>query len=230
MDSDHIGGATELLNKFRVKQTMLIPTIKDTDVFWQLRTALLEEVAQENMELVVPQAGERLEWGQEGADSGFSLTVLAPLELSWLEKIASDRTTESTLSDAMLALQTEVEEQNDLSIALLLRYKHVSVALMGDASQQTELALVEKQVIHPVTALKVGHHGSNTSSAQSFLEATRPEKILLSVGLSNRYGHPSPQVLERLNSLPGDLWRTDLDGEVHLQTDGRWYQVTSSGK
>jgi competence protein ComEC len=69
--------------------------------------------------------------------------------------------------------------------------------------------------------LKVGHHGSRTSSTQAFLEAVSPSVALISAGYENSFGHPHPDVLERLSARHAAVLRTDLDGLVTARTDGR---------
>ena len=68
----------------------------------------------------------------------------------------------------------------------------------------------------PLTLLKVGHHGSITSTAEAFVEAVRPQYALISVGARNRYGHPDPQVLARLERAGARIFRTDRQGTVLL--------------
>ena len=68
--------------------------------------------------------------------------------------------------------------------------------------------------------LKVAHHGSSTSSTDAFLDAVRPRLALISVGQRNRYGHPSPEILRRLDDHHVDVLRTDRDGGIVVRTDG----------
>jgi competence protein ComEC len=72
------------------------------------------------------------------------------------------------------------------------------------------------------TVLKVPHHGSNTSSSAAFLKAVNPEMVAISVGVDNRFEHPSPEVLARLEESVGGerILRTDEDGTIEVVTDG----------
>src|SRR6185503_7948566 len=74
--------------------------------------------------------------------------------------------------------------------------------------------------------LKVPHHGSRTSSGSDLLAAVRPAVAIVSVGVRNVYGHPDPGVLARLTAAGADLYRTDRDGAVLIETDGRVLDVT----
>jgi competence protein ComEC len=69
--------------------------------------------------------------------------------------------------------------------------------------------------------LKVAHHGSRTSSSAALLEAWRPQMALISSGRGNRFGHPAPQVLQRLEAIGATVLRTDRDGQITIETNGR---------
>ena len=77
----------------------------------------------------------------------------------------------------------------------------------------------------PVTLLKVGHHGSNTSSIDPFLSAVSPAFAVISDGFENTFRHPHPLVLERLGAHHARILRTDLDGQITFRTDGRRISV-----
>src|SRR5262249_30855844 len=76
------------------------------------------------------------------------------------------------------------------------------------------------------TVLKVGHHGAATSSTEPFLAAVRPSVAIVSVGARNPYGHPDAGVLARLAAMGARVYRTDRDGAVLVETDGRALSVT----
>jgi competence protein ComEC len=77
--------------------------------------------------------------------------------------------------------------------------------------------------------LKVGHHGSNTSSTESFLALVRPRVALISVGAGNMYGHPSASVLRSLTGVGAAVMRTDLEGSIVCRTDGRTLEIEEGG-
>ena len=107
---------------------------------------------------------------------------------------------------------------NDWSVVLRVTWGDFSALLMGDAD-----AAIEARVpAGAVTLLKVGHHGSATSTSQAFVDAVRPEYALIPVGARNRYGHPDPDVLARLERAGTRILRTDLHGTVSLiaRSDG----------
>ena len=83
-----------------------------------------------------------------------------------------------------------------------------------------EYFLLEKGDDLQSEVLKVGHHGSRTSSSELFLEKARPEYALISSGRKNKYGHPHLEVLENLQKIGAKILRTDLDGRIEVTTDG----------
>lgn len=114
-------------------------------------------------------------------------------------------------------LEVNEEEPNDLSIVCMFQYDGFRYLWTGDASRLVESKLIEQYNVD-CDILKLGHHGSNTSSSQSFLEQTSPQFALISSGYQNRYGHPSVEVLERLNKLGIDRINTADHGCIHLMS------------
>ncbi len=102
--------------------------------------------------------------------------------------------------------------KNDDSMVLEMRLGKASVLLEGDAERPSEEAMVAAGKLHPVTLLKVGHHGSRTSSNPDFLAAVRPHDAVVSVGRRNTFGHPRAEVIERFAAEGTHLFRTDEFG------------------
>jgi competence protein ComEC len=109
---------------------------------------------------------------------------------------------------------------NNNSVVLLLRHGDQRLLLTGDIEAEAETHLVANGPVHPVTALKVPHHGSRTSSTAAFLDAIRPSVAVIQVGFANRFGHPHPDVLARLQGVGARVFRTDRHGAVRLLLDG----------
>ncbi|MBU1091835.1 MBL fold metallo-hydrolase [Patescibacteria group bacterium] len=112
-------------------------------------------------------------------------------------------------------------ESNSASIVARLVYENTSFLLTGDSPQAIEkyLASVYKDNLD-VDVLKVGHHGSKTSSSEIFIGYTSPEYAIVSVGADNRYGHPSQEVLDILKKLEVKVLRTDEMGTIKIKSDG----------
>ena len=115
--------------------------------------------------------------------------------------------------------------RNDDSVVLEVVYHDVALLLTGDISADIERLIAPQLTSARVRVLKVAHHGSRTSSSRALLESWRPQIALISCGRGNTFGHPAPDVLERLESIGARVYRTDRDGEVTLETDGRAVSV-----
>lgn len=114
---------------------------------------------------------------------------------------------------------------NNDSLALRITYGHRSFLLTGDMEKPMELRLVEAGEPLHADVLKVGHHGSNTSSTEPFLDAVHPSFALISDGYENSFHHPHPKVLARLAEHRAAVFRTDLEGLVSVRTDGQRISV-----
>ncbi len=111
---------------------------------------------------------------------------------------------------------------NDGSIVARLSYGNTSIMLTGDATTKTEKIILaeNKTALLNSTILKVGHHGSRTSSSLEFTKAIAPIYALISDGKDNKYGHPHQETLNMLTSLGAQVFRTDLLGTIVMKSDG----------
>jgi competence protein ComEC len=117
---------------------------------------------------------------------------------------------------------------NDNSIVVRISYGSRAFLFVGDAERGEEARLLAKSRDRlRADVLKVGHHGSRTSSTPAFVSVVAPEHAIVSVGRRNRFGHPSPLTLATLDAAGVRTWRTDLEGAVEAATDGRTLQVRS---
>ena len=160
-----------------------------------LYTALLAQAGRLAIPVRHLRAGDRRQWGSIGVD------VLAP---------GPGYVNQST-------------PKNDDSLVLHLQFGQASVLLEGDAERPSEDAMLASGRLSPVTLLKVGHHGSKTSSNPEFLAAVQPQEAVVSVGRNNTFGHPRGEVIERFAGLQTRLFRTDEFGLTSflLTPDGR---------
>lgn len=111
--------------------------------------------------------------------------------------------------------------RNDDSVVLEVRYRDVSILLTGDAGVAVERGLAARLTPARIRVLKVGHHGSRTSTGAELVGAWAPQIAVISCGRGNAFGHPAPDVLQRLGVAGVRILRTDRDGEVTIGTDGR---------
>lgn len=114
------------------------------------------------------------------------------------------------------------DDPNDSSLVLCLTWKDVSFLFMGDAGTDVERELLYERLITDSTVLKVAHQGGATATSDEFLAVASPEVAVVSVGANNRYGHPSPSVIARLEDRLGEdrVYLTSEDGTIELATDG----------
>jgi competence protein ComEC len=117
--------------------------------------------------------------------------------------------------------------RNDDSVVLELRLGAVSLILPGDVGPAVEATLADTLAPSALRVLKAAHHGSRNSSTAAFLDAVRPAIVLASAGRANRHGHPDPAVVARVRERGAALYRTDRDGAIAVDTDGRWLRVTT---
>ncbi len=114
---------------------------------------------------------------------------------------------------------------NNDSLALRVTYGQRSLLLTGDMEKPMERSALAGAEPLRADILKVGHHGSNTSSTDPFLDAVSPAFAVISDGFENTFRHPHPKVLERLAAHHASVLRTDQDGLITLRTDGRRISV-----
>jgi competence protein ComEC len=156
--------------------------------------------------------------------------VARSLGIGWRNVYAAQRL---TLDDVEIVVRhpapADWERQrvrNDDSIVLELRWRDVSVLMTGDIGRNVERALVLAPLPR-LRVVKVAHHGSLTSSAPDFVSALAPQIAVVSAGRSNHFGHPAAEVLQRYRDAGAEIFRTDLDGAVMVDTDGYSVRVRS---
>ena len=124
----------------------------------------------------------------------------------------------------LMPLRKSYEEENDRSIVIRVVYEDTSVLLPGDCSFTGEEDMIRSGEDLNSTILVLGHHGSAYSTSQDFLDAVNPEFAVISCGDDNTYGHPSRDVMTRLKQEGIRIFRTDAQGDIHLQSDGdEWF-------
>lgn len=124
----------------------------------------------------------------------------------------------------VLAPRADYTDTNESSIVLRVVYGSTSFLFTGDAEHESESAMCEAGVTLKSTVLKVGHHGSDTSTSIRFLGEVMPQYAVISCGKDNKYGHPTEQTLSRLRQAGVTVYRTDLQGDIICESDGT--QVT----
>lgn len=121
----------------------------------------------------------------------------------------------------VLGPQREYKDFNNNSIVLKVNAGETAFLFTGDAEETTEKDILQADYDLQADVLKVGHHGSSTSSSQAFLQAVKPKYAVISVGVGNSYHHPEEEALQRLQSIGAEIYRTDLQGNIVCTTDGK---------
>jgi len=198
--ADHVTGLVEVLLRYKVKQ-VLEPGVPYDSAIYQEWCNLVED---KGIEYNIARAGHEIDLG-----SGIKMEVLNPPEGLF----------EGTSHDV-----------DNNGVVLRLTWDKVSFLFTADIREEAEFELIGQRANLKSTVLKVAHHGSKTSSSQQFLAAVDPEVAVISAGADNPFGHPSPEVVERLIDRLGkdNVYRTDQDGSVELITDGErlWARVS----
>lgn len=150
------------------------------------------------------------------------LTSLTTKEESINEANVGDKIVMEDLSFEVMSVDNaEPENTNESSIVLEMNYGQMKYLFMADAEKENE----ESRKWNDVDVLKVGHHGSNTSSTEEFLNQVSPEISVISVGEGNSYELPKEKILNRLEKIGSTIYRTDLDGTLQIISDGQTNEV-----
>ena len=171
-------------------------------------------------------------WNGAAYESQTHATLLADLAAANIPtEVASHQTLlplpdpNSTLKVLHPQTRLAASDINESSVVAHLRLDQFDLWLSGDAGAPTEELLLTNGALADVDVLKVGHHGSRTATTGAFLQALAPEVGVIMVGADNRYGHPHPEILDRLTAAQVEIHRTDQSGTIEITTDGRHYQV-----
>lgn len=135
-----------------------------------------------------------------------------------------------TFGDAKFTILNSVDstpkDLNNASIVLRLVYGDQSYLFTGDAEKAVEYQMMDSGLTLKSNVLKVGHHGSTTSSLEKFILTVDPDIAVISVGEGNSYGHPHEKIVNRLNRLNIKTYRTDINGTIIISTDGKYNYVS----
>ena len=121
----------------------------------------------------------------------------------------------------------ETDEKNDMSVITRLTFGDRAFLFTGDAESGVEKQLVNSGYPLSADVLKLGHHGSKTSSSSLFLKAVSPQCVIATCGAENDYGHPHREVLQRLESMGITLYRADVSGNIVITSDGETFKVST---
>ncbi len=193
--SDHMGGMDQVIETYEIGVFYASPATSNTAAFENM----LDALEKKKIDAVAVYADETptLDW-----DADVTVRVLSPF-------------------------RNEEYDLNNSSIVLNIIFGNTAVLLTGDADAFAESVMLEKlpASYFGATVLKLGHHGSSTSTSDAFLNAVSPKAIVIEVGAGNDYGHPHEETLNKLEDWGGLVYRTDLNGTICFVLDGSGYTV-----
>ena len=196
--SDHIGGMQNIIQNYSIGASYMTDAVHTTATFERMLDALEDN----DVSVYQAVAGEEsfIEW-----DSDIEVRILSPFD------------------------NADYKDLNDESIMIRVKYGDTSILFTGDAEIGAENIAMSRlpASFFKADILKLGHHGSSTSSGEAFLNAVSPQIAVGMMGKENKYGHPHQETLDLLERLEIKLYRTDLDGTVCIQLDGRGINVST---
>ena len=189
-DADHIGSAAYVVENYDIKNVILSPKEHTSKTYEKLITAL-----EEREHINVINAQDKL--GESIFVGDLEMKILGPIG-----EYSSD-------------------DNNNPSVVIMARWGNTKVLLTGDAEKEAEDRLsAEYKTELDCDILKVGHHGSHSSSQNSFIKFVKPEYAVISCGVDNKYEHPHKETLDTLEYYKAKIYRTDLHGSIVATTDG----------
>lgn len=192
---DHVSGLVNILDRFEVGKILYTGVSHDSPNY----LAWLSKIKEKKLPIMIIDKAQTVDLGL-----GCRLEILYPLE-SFLNK--------------------EVENLNNTSIVIKLVYNKESFLFTGDAEVEEEKKLLASGTGLASDVLKAGHHGSDTSSGQEFLDKVAPDTAVILVGKDNNFGHPSRRTMNRMEREKINYLRTDELGTIKIISDGNKIEV-----
>lgn len=210
-DADHIGGLASVLKNYSTSLFLDPHFSSETGIYKKL----FEIVKEKNIQRITARQGINIL-----LDTDTKLKILFPsnlypkylIERCELEKKKKRKGNKKCEKNILI-------DTNQTSVVARLEFKNKSLLFTGDASIDVENFLIDSKVNLAADVLKVGHHGSKTSTSESFVKEVNPSLAIISVGKENRYGHPHSEVLEQLKGIK--TLRTDLMGTITVRDGGQ---------
>ncbi len=188
-DSDHCNGLIAVLENLKVEKVIISKQIEICDEYKRI----IEVIKKKNIKILIVKAGDKIV-----VDENVRLDILYPEE------------------------KLQHTDINNNSIVVKLSYNNFSMLFTGDIEEEAEKKIIEKYRDTnklKSTIIKIAHHGSKTSSSDEFIRMVKPQIALIGVGKNNLFGHPSNQVIDRLNNSKTRICRTDLNGEIIIKVN-----------
>ena len=201
--ADHITGIIDILKNYNVRQVIEANISYESTVY----SEYLQTIKTKQIQHQTLCNGWEIDFG-----TGITLEIVHPPQ-------------------TLMSRTNNYTDNNDL--VMRLGWKDVSFLFTGDIGYEAERYLLDQRIAVRSTVLKVAHHGSNTSSSSEFLSAVNPSVAVISAGANNKFGHPTPEILERLKQMIGNpnIFITAENGTIELVTDGSrlWVNYATNG-
>lgn len=194
---DHIGGLDNVINNFSIGEVFMPQISKEDMPTTRIYEQFLEAVKAKGCSVTRAAAG----------------TVISNeehLEICCLSPASSN-----------------YGNLNNYSVVIKMTYYDITFLFMGDAETEIEKQIMKDYPDLGADVIKVGHHGSVTSSSAKFIKQISPAVAIISCGIDNRYGHPRPEILSRYQKSGADIYRTDKQGNITVKCNGRNYTVST---
>jgi competence protein ComEC len=202
-EHDHIAGLIEVLKTYKVEQILWTGVKRDTREYKKWLELIQEESTKQGAKITIARAPQEI--NLQGSDP-------CNLQILWPVKNLEGQ---------------EVKNTNNTSVIARLVFGENSFLFTGDAYKSVERKLIKAGIFLDSDVLKVGHHGSKTSSSKEFISAVSPEIAVIQCGKDNRYGHPYQETLACLEEYDIKILRTDLDGDIKIISDGINYAISN---
>lgn len=192
-DQDHVGGILYLIQEIKVKNIFIPKQFEDSENYQKF----IEIIKNKKIKVIKLEAEKRI-----NIEKNLYFDVLWPK-------------TSQAISENSI---------NNNALVCKLNYKKFSMLFTGDIEQEAEKVLIENYKNTDVlksTILKVGHHGSKSSTTPEFLDLVQPKISLIGVGKNNMYGHPNEEIIDRLKNANCKIYRTDENGEIDIQVTNK---------
>jgi len=187
-EQDHMNGLIEVLKRYDIGEIVFTGVIRDTAQYQKFINLIKDKKIPVN----IVYQGEKINF-----DNGISLNILYPFENLENKKIS---------------------DSNNTSIVSKLIYKNFELLLTGDIEKGVENRLIRTNIDLTADVIKIAHHGSKTSTSETFLNAVNAIMAIIEVGRDNSYGHPHQEVMDRLKNLI--VLQTSTEGSIQILTDG----------
>jgi len=202
-ERDHISGLIEVLKRYEVENILWTGVVRNNSEYEEW----IELIREEKAKIFIAKFGQKIICpGSHPEEKRGYMEILHPLE--------------------NLEGQEFKNNSNDTSIVVKLVFNKDTFLFTGDISSKIERDLKLANLQLKTDILKVAHHGSKYSSSDYFLESALPEIAVIQVG-KNSYGHPTEEVLRRLEKFAIKILRTDLDGDIKIVSDGKNYEISN---